>query len=198
MLQVILLLLTNFGSHDPKQGFVYDRRPDVTAGSLASGGKFPSIQLVNKPEIAKGGKGRRLTSAFTVERLSPYDIQNVNQALQNIQDEQLARRVIETLEGKKLGDKELNNIVALDNKGSLYLTHEGKIANKKAAIWIADDDLTIGSFDINGATKEAMNQDYSHLIVVGFSYAVEHLSESTKKGANLRLVALCSKCTFHH
>lgn len=172
----------NFQDRDPKQGFVYARRPRITAGTLSRGARYSTIPLVDQPEKVPGGENRRLASAFTVERLSPYDILNSEQVLQRMQDENLSRRIVETLNGKELSGNKLRNIVAIDEKKLQYLTHEGKLAGKKVAIWLAEDDLTVGNFHLNAAIKEALDRNFKQLVVVAFGFADENISSHYKKG----------------
>lgn len=171
-----------FESRDPKQGFVYDRRPRVSAGSLARGGPAESIALVDKPVIVSGGQNRRLASAFTVEFLSLYDIQNVAQAVQGTQDDQLLQRSIDSLEGMELGKNILRNIVQLPSKDHNYVNHEGMHGENKVAIWLAGDDMTIGAYHVNAAIKEAAGFGYDQIVIMAFSFADDNLLELAKKG----------------
>ena len=56
--------------HDPARGFVYERVPAVSAGSLAYDENPPSTLLVNQPRRTSGVV--RVTSPFTVESESPW------------------------------------------------------------------------------------------------------------------------------
>lgn len=170
-----------FEARDPAQGFVYDRRPKVSAGSLSRNQPFPSIRLVDRPEVAKEGKNRRVCSAFTVERLSPYQVVDGTQVTEPVSISTTSRRAEAKLEGFSIHDAEIEGIrdACPLEEGSM-LTHRCIIGGNEAAMWIAQPSETVSEYQINKAVDQAENEGFTDLVVAAFGY------EETSRPSKLR------------
>ena len=181
--------------HDPARGFVYERVPTVSAGSLAYDENPPSTLLVNQPKRTSGVV--RVTSPFTVESESPWSHVPFDEngsgssrepiAATPVEHANFAGTVIEALKrspihaaaaGGRAGDLHISEIEPWPGSRDLvshlitYTVGE-KGVERRAGLVIAPEDATVTAAMIRKAALDTAQSIHNAdlAIIVGFEFA---------------------------
>ena len=176
------------GSRNPRNGFVYERVPRVSAAILAYDQPADPILLVNRP-IAKRGVVR-VASPFTVESHSPWRYV-APEALSEGGGEQLdtRQRIIDAIQvsGVAAAEGRLTIEDVKDWGEPALVTHtcvsidaEGRT---RTALAVAPDDQTAGEEFIARAAEQARERRLRRLIVIAFNFDASVHSGAQRQGA---------------
>ena len=183
--------------HDPAHGFVYERAPTVSAGSLAYDEIPPPTLLVNQPRQTSGIV--RVASPFTVESESPWShipfddggsgSSGAAVAASPVEHAEFARTVIESLKRSPIraapasgrgGDLHVSEIEPWPGSRDLvshlvaYTVGERGV-ERRAGLVIAPEDATVTAAMIRKAALDAAKSIHAAdlVIIVGFEFAPE-------------------------
>ena len=181
--------------HDPARGFVYERVPTVSAGSLAYDENPPPVLLVNQPR--RTGGIVRVTSPFTVESESPWSHvpfdEGNNGSADNaaaatpVEHAEFASTVIESLKRSPIqaapasgraGDLHISEIEPWPGSRDLVshlitYTAGEKGVERRAGLVIAPEDATVTAAMIRKAALDTAQSIHNAdlAIIVGFEFA---------------------------
>lgn len=167
-------------AHDIREGFVYEKVPHITLGSIANDEPPATETLFDRPY--EDNKRLRVAGPLTVETLQNYEpVSPEELAAQRESDADLASfedLVFEhlTSAGVKTGDKKENAVFTrLDRLASANLHAEGfyqaKDGEKKAYLHIGPKFGTVSKRAVNEAVRECRQKgDAPWLIILGFSF----------------------------
>ena len=143
--------------YDPSSGFVYERVPYVSAGTLAYDLPPNHVLLVDQPLKKHGIK--RVSSPFTVESISPHKYVNMREYDQDQKDQFAA--VLEAIGIAGIIRPGSNDRWHLDDTNmwlsGRILTHEARLreTGEKVAIVLLADDNTASVNLLDHAAEEA-------------------------------------------
>ncbi|TVP77632.1 MAG: site-specific DNA-methyltransferase [Puniceicoccaceae bacterium] len=176
-------------AHDIREGFVYEKVPHITLGSIANDEPPATETLYDRPH--EDNKRMRVAGPFTVETLQNYEpISPEALAAQRESDDDLASfedLVFEHLSsaGVKTGDKKENAVFTrLDRLASANLHADGFYQSadgeKKAYLHIGPKFGTVSKRAVNEAVRECRQKgDAPWLLILGFSFE-SGIQEMTK------------------
>ena len=176
-------------SHDIRDGFVYEKVPHITLGSIANDEPPATETLFDRPY--EHNKRMRVAGPFTVETLQNYEpVSPEALAAQRESDDDLANfedLVFEhlTSAGVKTGDKKENAVFTrLDRLASANLHAEGFYQSadgeKKTYLHIGPKFGTVSKRAVNEAVRECRQKgDAPWLLILGFSFE-SGIQEMTK------------------
>ena len=168
--------------NDPAEGFVYERQPKVSAATLAYDDVDETIVHVDRTTKARGV--RRVSSAFTVESDSPFRSQSpdIHDDIQESDESNLEtrERILGALVTSGITFPGAGRWIVSDMRewpGSRYISHIGVLTNveteesRRAAFYIADEDITVSAGQSRAASGEAIRMGYEPecLVIVSFS-----------------------------
>lgn len=176
------------GSRNPRNGFVYERVPRVSAAILAYDQPADPILLVNRPVPKRGVV--RVASPFTVESHSPWRYV-APEALSEGGGEQLdtRQRIIDAIQvsGVAAAEGRLSIEDVKDWGEPALVTHtcvsidaEGRT---RTALAVAPDDQTAGEEFIARAAEQARDRRLRRLIVIAFNFDASVHSGAQRQGA---------------
>ena len=176
--------------YDPGSGFVYERVPYVSAGTLAYGKNPDAVLLVDRPRKKRGTK--RISSPFTVESISPHKYVNTQEYSSDQNDVFAA-----VLEGIGIsgvilpGTEERWHLDDADTwpKGRI-LTHQARIreTGERVAMVLLPDDNTGGVNLINEAAEEALQYpSVSRVFILAFEFEAAAYGQQTEQRGRLNI-----------
>ena len=178
---------------DPASGFVYPRKPRVSAAILAYEQKVDPILLVDQPIKSREPGLRRVSSPFTVETHSPHRYLTIEEALgerpgaSDGAREDVRTRIVEALQrdGIRLGNGERMVLTDVgDADGHQVLTHRARGPKARRAdtcIAVFGPDETVNGFAERRALTEATQYESTKtLLLIGFGF--EASPQPEKKG----------------
>ena len=189
------------GSRDPAQGFVYKRVPRVSAAILAYDQEVDPILLVNQPLVKRGVV--RVASPFTVESHSPWRYIAPDQAIEPQADHLDTRqRMIDAIQvsGVRAGEETLRVEDIADWGEPTLVTHtavsidqEGK--RRRTALAVVPDDQTASEEFIARAAHQAADRRLQRLIVIAFNFDASAHTGPRQYGA-LQVVRVAANRDF--
>ena len=168
--------------NDPAKGFVCERQPKISAATLAYEEVNDTIVHVDRTMKARGVT--RVTSAFTVESDSPFRSEgpDTHSDFQEADESNLATRdrILEALVTSGITFPNAGRWIVSDLRewpDARYVSHIGHLTNadteevRRAAFYIADEDITVSAGQSRAASGEAMMMGYNAecLVIVSFS-----------------------------
>ena len=170
---------------DPAHGFVYERYPHVSAGTLAYNKEEDPILVVDRPVVQKGV--RRVTGPFTVEsETSSYTLSRTDPDA----EVRFATHVIDVLEKNGITDVkekiEASDITAAPT-GRAY-THTGRVNGQRGAIVIAPEFSAVDNRLINTAARDTAADKMDTLLVVAFEF--QPLAADAPAGVHVTRVSM--------
>ena len=174
--------------YDPSSGFVYERVPYVSAGTLAYDLPPDPVLLVDRPHKKSGMK--RISSPFTVESISPYKYVNMREYDQD-QKDQFAT-VLEAIGIAGIIRPDSKDRWHLDDTNAWHeggiLTHEARLreTGEKVAIVLLADDNTASVNLINHAAEEAIGYpSVQKLFILAFEFEATAYDRQTENRGKL-------------
>ena len=168
---------------DPASGFVYPRKPKVSAAILAYEQKVAPVLLVDQPIKSSEPGLRRVSSPFTVETHSPHRYLTIEEALaehpgaSDGMREDVRTRIVEALQrdGIRLGNGERMIFTDVgDADGHQVLTHRARGPKARRAdtcIAVFGPDETVNRFAERRALTEATQYESTKtLLLIGFGF----------------------------
>ena len=154
---------------DPAFGFVYDRRPDVSAGKLTADKPSPPILIVNNPYRSSDIK-KRVTGPFTVEsETSSYTISTSDPDSYR----EFSSRLVGILEDNgidALSGDDNTRMENIEGVPGLPYTHIGHMDGRQAAVLIAPEFRAVDNRMIHDAAASARKHHMDRLVVVAFEF----------------------------
>ncbi len=165
---------------DPSKGFVYERVPKVSAAILAYKQKVPPTLLRNKPIKRRGIT--RVSGPFTVESISPYRIESLNQSTST--NSVSVQAVVDALivSGIAIGNDRVSVEAVEPGQPHQFLTHTADVVysdqtRKRAVLAIVSDDQTVPQSLIDSAADDVARTSADVLIVIAFAFTADTRNE---------------------
>ena len=174
--------------YDPSSGFVYERVPYVSAGTLAYDLPSNPVFLVDQPH--KKPRMKRISSPFTVESISPHKYVNMREYDQD-QKDQFAT-VLEAIGIAGIIRPGSKDRWHLDDTNAWHksriLTHEARLreTGEKVAVVLLADDNTASVNLINHAAEEANGYpSVQKLFILAFEFEATTYGRQTENRGKL-------------
>ena len=173
---------------DPSVGFVYERKPQLSARILAYD-IHDYVEFVDRP-LTKSGV-RRLTSSFTVESDSPYTAEGTEPRRRDESVQATHDRVLTAIvdSGMTLPGGSHYTVENFEEYAGNYLTHRGILVNEKgdkrrAMFHIVDEDVVLSRAHVVQARREARmsGENPDVLVIVTFAREAKAVDSMFSQG----------------
>ena len=162
---------------DPSVGFVYERKPQLSARMLAYG-VHEYVEFVDRPRVKSGVS--RLTSSFTVESDSPYTAEGTELRQRNESAQATRDRVLMAIvdSGLTLPGGPQYTVENFEEYAGDYLTHRGVLVSergddRRGMFHIVNEDVVLSRAHIVQARREARLSGESPDVLVVVTFARE-------------------------
>ena len=202
---------TAFG-HDPQLGFVYKRIKKVSASILAYDRKVETTLLVDQTYR----RGKRVTSAFTVESHNPYRIASPREVAEATEgaaspapsehNADVLGKLAEMLERNGIRDMddrrtEVTGVTDWPVRDNRVLTHAGWSGRGRCAIALFEPGVTADQATIKCAVTEALRspEDVRTVVIAAFAFGPEvRQAVGTHGNVDVRLVQTNQELQLRH
>ncbi|MDE0525085.1 MAG: site-specific DNA-methyltransferase [Thaumarchaeota archaeon] len=159
--------------YDPSSGFVYKRKPTVSAKTLASGPEKPDTTLLVDQPVKKHGT-KRISSPFTVESHARHKYVGTREL--DLDRDDISSEVLEAANVAGViipGSEErwhLDNAESWPN--GTILTHTARVretGERVAVVLLADDEIAAINL-INKAAEDAADNSFNRLLILSFEF----------------------------
>ena len=197
--------------NDPKLGFVYKRVKKVSPSILGYNRPVETTLLVNQTYA----KGKRVSSAFTVESHNPYRITAPREVADGTADvvgmaadhgaevltrlaEMLERNGIHDMDGRRT---EITGVTEWPDVEHRVLTHVGWSEGSRCGIAMLEPGVTADYATVKCAVTEAMRspEDIRSVVIAAFSFGAEIRQATAERGSiAVRLVQTNQELQLEH